>query len=111
MGSYYDLKNETPPAYPIFESVRKPVVLESLSNAASDSPRIVRIFAFGEKIAAREDIEIVNLLRIAILESLVFDREGIRNAWNALGPQTRKLTQETAKRRGWEGNLPVRPRI
>jgi len=86
------------------------VVLESLSNVAFASPRISRIFAFCDKMAASEDIEIVNLW-IAILEPLVFDREGIQSAWKVMGPQTRKPTQEIAKRRGWEGNLPVRGEI
>jgi hypothetical protein len=57
--------------------------------------------------AVSEDTEVVSLLWIAILVPLVFDRAGVRNAWEIMGPQTRKLAQGIAKKRGWERNLPA----
>jgi hypothetical protein len=104
-GSYYNLKEETPGAYPVFESVLKPVVLESLVKPASD-PLILRIFAFFEAMAVSEDVEVVNLLWIAILVPLAFDRERIRHAWRIMGPGTRKVAREVAERNGWKNNLP-----
>ncbi len=105
-GSYYDLRTETPQAYPLFEDVLQPFLMDLLASPDPTTPVASRIFAFLEQMASSSDLEVVNLLWIAILESLVFDGVAIRKAWAMMGDRTRSLSREVALQRGWQENLP-----
>jgi hypothetical protein len=104
-GSYYDLKIETPEAYPVFESVLRAFLFDLL-DLRKDEPLLHRIFSFLEEMANSPDENVTDLLGIAILEPLVFDRGRIRNAWKYMGESTKKLAAETARAGGWQENLP-----
>jgi hypothetical protein len=104
-GSYYDLKIETPEAYPVFESVLQAFLFDLL-DLRKDEPLVHRIFSFLEETANSPDENVTDLLGIAILEGLVFDRERIRRAWKYMGERTKKLAAETARFGGWQENLP-----
>jgi hypothetical protein len=104
-GSYYDLKTQTPEAYPIFEDVLQQVLLELLETAGND-PLLNRIFLFLEEMASSQDREVVNLLWIAILEPLVSERERLLASWKYMGERTRQLARDMARSRGWQENLP-----
>lgn len=104
-GSYYDLRQETPEAYPVFEDVLKHAVLELLDSGADDQ-LLARMFAFLEEMANSDDSNVTDLLGISILEPLTFDRVRVRRAWGYMGKKTRILARETARYGGWLDNLP-----
>jgi hypothetical protein len=52
------------------------------------------------------DRNVTDLLGIAILEPLVFQRERVRRAWKYMGEKTKKLARENAYSGGWQENLP-----
>jgi len=104
-GSYYDLKSETPEAYPVFEDVLQKLVLELLRTGEDDA-LLQRIFAFFEEVANSSDRDVTDLLGIAILEPLVFDRASVRRAWKYMGEKTKEFARETARYGGWQDNLP-----
>lgn len=104
-GSYYDLTSEFPQAYPVFEDVFQIFLFEVLSK--SDSEHLTqRAFLFCERMACRRDVEVLNLLWIAIFESLIYDDGKVQQAWKYLGPKTRTLAREIGRWRNWESNLP-----
>jgi hypothetical protein len=105
-GSYYDLKTETPEAYPVFEDVLKKFLLDLLSSG-DPGAILPRIFAFLEEMANSADRDVTDLLGIAILEPLVFRPERIRIAWSYMGRRTKELAHETAQFGGWLNNLPA----
>lgn len=104
-GSYYNLKTETPEAYPVFEDVLQEFLLDLLDLGGAD-PLLPRIFAFLEEMARSPDKEVINLLWIAILEPLVSQRDRVRGAWKYMGGRTKELALETARSGGWLENLP-----
>lgn len=104
-GSYYDLRSEFPGAYPVFEDVFRDFVVEHL--AKDDSEHFMeRAFSFCERMASSPDIEVVNLLWIAVVEPLVSNANEVLRAWKYIGPKTRTLAREIARRRNWNSNLP-----
>jgi hypothetical protein len=105
-GSYYNLKTETPEAYPVFEDVLQKFLFELL-DAGKDNHLLRRIFSFLEGMASSHDKDVVNLLWIAILEPLVIDRDRIRRAWQYMGEKTKNLARESACSGGWQDNLPT----
>jgi hypothetical protein len=104
-GTYYDLGSETPPAYPVFESVLKPFLVNLLANSTQSQP-LARIFTFLEEMATSRDQDVVTLLWIAILVPLVYGRSSIMKAWPLMGDHTRILATEVALEKGWQANLP-----
>ena len=103
---FYDLKSESPLAYPVFEGLLQDWVLELLGGG-SDDASLTRIFSFYEEMARSQDIEVVNLLWISIMEGLVYQKELIARAWKYMGDKSKDLAREIAKSRGWEENLPI----
>jgi hypothetical protein len=106
-GSYYDLTSEIPRAYPVFEDVFREFLMEQLLQDDSDKV-LDRIFLFCERMARREDIEVVNLLWISILVPLVYNANQVKRAWRFMGPTTRSVARDLAERNDWQSNLPIR---
>jgi hypothetical protein len=104
-GSYYDLKAETPEAYPVFEDVLKEFLFDLL-DLGGDDPLLPRIFSFLEEMADSHDKEVINLLWIAILEPLVSRRDRVKRAWKYMGAKTKDLARKIARSGGWLANLP-----
>jgi hypothetical protein len=102
---YYDLKTETPEAYPVFEDVLKEFLFDLL-DLGGDDPLLPRIFSFLEEMANSPDSNVTDLLGIAILEPLVRQRSQIRRAWKYMGEKTRELAREDANYEGCIENLP-----
>src|SRR6266700_3771496 len=103
-GSYYDLQNgtpeETPGAYLIFEDVVMKLVVDLLL-IAEDEKLISRLFAFFEEMAKSTDPDVSrDLLGIAILEPLVYEKDRLRAAWRFIGPKMRELTIVEAHTQG-----------
>jgi hypothetical protein len=106
-GSYYDLEEETPEAYPIFEDVVQKLMFELLQDD-SNQALLGRLFRFFEDMANSPDPNVSrDLLGIAILEPLVYKQESIRRAWKYMGPRTRNLAMVEARSQGRLGNLPI----
>jgi len=102
LNKYYDLANEAPAEYPVFEDVVKPLVRKCLENTA-DRQLAIRLFQFLERMATSSDSGVVTLLRIAILEWLAFDAASYDAAQKYMGPTTAeyvKLDRRDFQRRG-----------
>jgi len=100
-----DLKAEAPLAYPLFEIFFKEFFFELLETNR-DNPLLSRIFSFLEEMSDSPDRDVTDLLGIAILEPLVFNRDRIRCAWKYMGKKTKNLARENAYSGGWQDNLP-----
>jgi hypothetical protein len=100
-----DLKAEAPLAYPLFELFFKHFFF-GLLDTNNDASLIGRVFSFLEEMANSPDRNVTDLLGIAILEPLVFQRERVRRAWKYMGEKTKKLARENAYSGGWQENLP-----
>ncbi|HTQ59522.1 MAG TPA: hypothetical protein VMI32_04825 [Candidatus Solibacter sp.] len=106
-GTYYNLDLEMPDAYPIFEDVLKPLLLKSLEDQREET-YTARIFDFLEAMANSPDPNVSrDLLCIAVLEPLVFNRKAIREAWQHMGPRTRELARAEAATQGHGDYIPI----
>jgi hypothetical protein len=99
-GSYYDLANELPDAFPVFEDVFQEWLFELLDADKNDSFAKARAFSFLEEMASSEDKKVINLLWISILEPLVLNRERLARAAGCMGQRTRQLAREAARVQG-----------
>jgi hypothetical protein len=86
-GADYDLSNETPGAYPIFEDVVSEFLSENL-NSIQNEVLLTRLFDFFEEMATSTDGNVSDLLRIAILESPVSDPEDYKLSRHYMGRKT-----------------------
>lgn len=102
---YYNLKTESPEAYPVFEDVLKEFLFDLL-GFGGDDPLLPRIFSFLEEMANSTDRNVTDLLGIAILEPLASQRNELRRAWKYMGKKTKELARETAQFQGLTENLP-----
>jgi hypothetical protein len=91
-GNDYDLKTESPGAYPIFEDVVLEFLLKNLDSCQNVN-LLKRLFDFFEKMAASSDGNVTDLLRIAILESLVYRPEYYQRAKQYLGKKTAEFAE------------------
>jgi hypothetical protein len=89
-GSYYDLKNEMPDAYPIFEDVVQEFLFELLQTG-KDHSRLTSLFSFFEEMATSGDRDVNDLLGIAILEPLKSQPELSERARGYMGRKTMEL--------------------
>ena len=105
-GSYYNLEKELPGPYAVFEDVLRDMVIECL-DANDGAAFLSGIFGFLEEMANSSNPGITDLLRIAILESLVASRELLTRAWGYMGKKMRELARETARVTGHSQNLPL----
>lgn len=108
-SSSYDLEKgtleETPEDYPIFEDVVQKLVFELLESG-EDEALLTRLFLFFEDMANSADSNVSDLMRIAILENLVYKRESLRRAWKYMGPKTKRFAAWEADHQGRLENLP-----
>lgn len=108
-SSSYDLEKgtpeETPGNYLIFEDVVQKLVFELLESGENEA-LLARLFLFFESMANSPDPSVSNLMRIAILENLVYGKEGLRQAWKYMGPKTKEFAVWEADHQGREENLP-----
>jgi hypothetical protein len=91
-GSDYDLSVENPGEYPIFEEVVQGFLLDNLERS-QDPAILTRLFDFFERMATSGDKPVIDLLRIAILESLVFRSDDYARAIPYMGPETTKFAR------------------
>jgi len=91
-GKDYDLKMESPGAYPIFEDVVLDFLLKNL-DSYQNGDLIIRLFDFFEKMANSSDGNVTDLLRVAILESLVYRPEYYQRAKQYLGKKTAEFAE------------------
>ena len=97
---------ETPGAYPIFEDVVKKLTFELLKSG-QDEALLARLFLFFKDMAKSPDPNVSrDLLGIAILEPLVYERQSLRQAWKYMGPKMRELAILEADSQGSQKNLP-----
>lgn len=109
-GSYYSLETgtpeEMPEAYPIFEDVVMPLLLELLESGQDDG-LLSRLFLFFENMANSPDPNVSrDLLGIAILEPLIYRGDMLRPAWKYMGPKMKELALLEVDRQGRKANLP-----
>jgi hypothetical protein len=91
-GTDYDLTKETPGGYPIFEDVVLDFLLKNL-NSSQNANLLTRLFAFFERMATSSDGNVVDLLRIAILESLVYRPELYQLSRQYMGRRTAEFAE------------------
>jgi hypothetical protein len=109
-GSYYDLEKatpkETPGPYLIFEDVVQKLVVELLESG-EDGILLIRLFAFFEDMANSPDPSVSReLLGIAILEPLVYEKTNLRAAWRFMGPKMKESAVIEASHQGRQEDLP-----
>jgi hypothetical protein len=110
-GSYYDLEKgtpeETPDAYPIFEDVVQKLLFELLETGREEA-LLIRLFDFFENMANSPDPRVSrDLLGIAILESLVYEKARVRAAWKFMGPKMKEFAAIEASYQSRQENLPA----
>ena len=71
---------------------------------------LARAFDAFEEMAQSEDREVVNLLQVGFVQDLVRYPKRLAIAWERMGPETRKLTTDTARAWNRETNLPAAAR-
>lgn len=91
--------------YLTFELVLEPFVKDLLRTKAEDE-LLRRVFTFLEEMAGAQDIEVVNLLHIAIFEAWAGDRETLARAWKYMGERTKLIAADAAHRLNLGDNLP-----
>ena len=65
-----------------------------------DKDLLTRLFCFFEGMANSRDPDVKDLLRIAILETLVYRRESLRRAWKYMGTKTKEFAVWEAEHQG-----------
>jgi hypothetical protein len=96
-GSDYDLSHEIPGAYPIFEDVVQGFLWNSLSRP-SDYDALRRLFGLFENFASSSDKRVTDLLKIAILEPLVYRSDLFERARDFMGSKTAELASQEEQR-------------
>lgn len=105
-GADYDLNNETPEAYLIFEDVVKKLLFELLESGQNEA-LLARLFIFLEEMANCPDPNVSrDLLGIAILEPLIARRTSTLRALHFMGPKLRGLARLEALSQGRPNDIP-----
>ncbi len=91
-GCDYDLTKETPGGYPVFEDVVQEFLLKNL-NSCQNETLLRRLFDFFERMAISSDGNVSDLLRIAILESLVYHPEHYQRSRQYMGRKTTEFAE------------------
>jgi hypothetical protein len=71
---------------------------------------LARAFDAVEEMARSDDREVVNLLQVGFVQDLVRYPKRLAIAWERMGPETRRLTTDTARAWNREMNLPAAAR-
>ena len=95
-GADYQLPRETPGAYLIFEDVVMEFLLNNL-NRSGKQAILLRLFAFFELMANSKDGKVTDLLRIAILEPLVYRPESYKASQHYMGLKTSQLAASESR--------------
>ena len=109
-GSYYELcktsPDQNPEPYLIFEDVVQRLIFDLLETNENET-LLTRIFGFFEDMANSRDPNVSrDLLGIAILEPLVYEKAKIRAAWKFMGPKMKELAAVEAKIQGRQEYIP-----
>jgi hypothetical protein len=96
-GVDYDLEHEIPGAYPIFEDVVQEFLWDKL-DGSGNSEVLRRLFALFEKLATSRDLRVKDLLRIAILEPLVYCSDSLERARPYMGSMTAEFVSREEQR-------------
>ena len=95
---------DRPGAYMLFGLVVYPFVTESLDVA--DQSALKRLFAFFETMARSADPKVLNLLRLEVIDNLLYDPARLGRAWRYMGHFTKRITTDAASKLNLESNLP-----
>jgi phage FluMu gp28-like protein len=102
---FRDASSETP--YAVVVLVLKPFLRKLLDHPSDTSP-LRKIFDFFEDMAKSSDVEVVNLLQVAVFESLVREPKRLAAAWCFMGEATKAIARSTAQTWHFEHNLPTK---
>lgn len=83
-------------------------LIDQIIDSGGSNNSIDRLFDFFEQMALSEDLEVVNLLWIAVLERLLGNPNRLARAWKFMGPATRKLTRKIARKLNRQAIIPGR---
>ena len=100
----------SPQPYAVAVLALKPFLRELLDQQ-TDTGSLQKIFAFLEEMARSSDVQVVNLLQVAIFESLVREPDRLAAAWGYMGEETNSVAHRTARLWSCEHNLPERRSI
>lgn len=87
---WVDWDKERPGSYLVFATVVFPYVIGQL-NEPGDGQTLAKLFAFFEEMAASGDPEVVNLLKLEVVQKLVRDPGHLAKAQKRMGSQVRAL--------------------
>jgi|SRR5215510_6622416 len=76
----------------------------------ADPSFVSNVFHAFEKMALSGDPEVVTLLEVGFVQDLVRYPKRLAKAWGLMGPETRRLTSDTATVWNREMNLPAHAR-
>ena len=97
-GANYNLDEDAPEQYPLFEGVVKKMLFDLLLEEPANVPLLRHLFDFFETMASSSDRDVGDLLGISILEPLVYNRKSARRALEYMGPKMQELTTSEARR-------------
>jgi|SRR5215470_10950090 len=75
-----------------------------------DPSFLAKAFGAFENMALSNDLEVVTLLQVGFVQDLVRYPKRLAKAWELMGPETRRLTSDTARAWNREMNLPASAR-
>jgi hypothetical protein len=97
-GEDFDIDEDAPGHYPLFEDVVRPFLFDLLETGADS--RLKHLFDFLEEMASSTDRDIRDLLGIVFLEGLVLEPDRLRFARKYMGSQMKELVIQEAQRLG-----------
>jgi hypothetical protein len=87
---WVDWDTERPGGYLVFATVVVPYLVGQLDEPG-DGHTLADLFSFFEEMAASDDPEVVNLLKLEVVQKLVRDSEHLAKAEKYMGHRVRKL--------------------
>ncbi len=104
-GDLYDLPNEHPGDYLIFENLVQPFLWKQLEEG--NAKILTQLFKLFEEMAASDDANLPNLLAIAIVRPLVYRRNGkdYALARKYVGGRMETIAIEQVRKRPYKDNF------